>query len=314
MNTRYGTHHFVSRAAAIRYYARQGIDAHDVDEMLKEGAIAFGAPTPPPGNRVIIEPSEGRYFIEEDPNEPTWENQLRHARRVLKDKGRKALDNPHGMIGRTCGCGTCFCCAAAQVLRDMQLCSKCGKSCPRTLNICPTCHPTPEVKELICNALAAWIRKRPGLNPRDYFGETDRGKTLAAGVAAYRSMQREVGREKHHAETLLAAVRARDSITTEALQEAFRRAFAGRLSCDLNYEEGQQPPYSATLEYTAGQDPHTEYRAAAAAVLANALWYATVPEVARNAQVAESEVHADLVRQHFRKEFGSALQRRWFNS
>jgi len=49
--------------------------------------------------------------------EPTYENQLWHARKLLAEKGRGALDNPHGMTGRTCGCGSCFCCAAAEVVR-----------------------------------------------------------------------------------------------------------------------------------------------------------------------------------------------------
>lgn len=34
--------------------------------------------------------------------EPTYENQLWHARKLLQDKGREALNNPHAMIGRTC--------------------------------------------------------------------------------------------------------------------------------------------------------------------------------------------------------------------
>lgn len=50
-------------------------------------------------------------------SEPTYSNQLRKARELMAKDGREALDNPHAMIGRTCGCGTCFCCAAAEVLR-----------------------------------------------------------------------------------------------------------------------------------------------------------------------------------------------------
>lgn len=54
----------------------------------------------------------------EDHNEPTWKNQLWHARKLLAEKGREALDNPHGMIGRKCGCNTCFTCAAAFVVAE----------------------------------------------------------------------------------------------------------------------------------------------------------------------------------------------------
>ncbi len=52
-------------------------------------------------------------------SEPTYENQLWHARKLLAEQGREALNNPHAMIGRSCGCGTCFCCAAAQVVREL---------------------------------------------------------------------------------------------------------------------------------------------------------------------------------------------------
>lgn len=51
-------------------------------------------------------------------NEPTYENQLWQARKLLAEKGRDALNNPHAMIGRTCKCGSCFCCAAAQVIQE----------------------------------------------------------------------------------------------------------------------------------------------------------------------------------------------------
>ena len=51
--------------------------------------------------------------------EPTYENQLRMARKLFVEKGYDGLNNPHGMIGRTCKCGQCFCCAAAQVIREL---------------------------------------------------------------------------------------------------------------------------------------------------------------------------------------------------
>jgi hypothetical protein len=53
-------------------------------------------------------------------DEPTFANQLRRARELYEREGREALDNPHAMIGRQCRCGSCFCCAAAQVLSEMQ--------------------------------------------------------------------------------------------------------------------------------------------------------------------------------------------------
>lgn len=50
--------------------------------------------------------------------EPTYENQLWHARKLLAEKGLDAVNNPHAMTGRVCGCGECFCCAALQVVRE----------------------------------------------------------------------------------------------------------------------------------------------------------------------------------------------------
>jgi hypothetical protein len=51
-----------------------------------------------------------------DRSVPTWENQRWHARELLRLKGRAALNNPHAMIGRICGCHACFCCAALHEL------------------------------------------------------------------------------------------------------------------------------------------------------------------------------------------------------
>jgi hypothetical protein len=47
--------------------------------------------------------------MNDDHSAPTWDNQLWHAR---KDSGPTALYNPHAMIGKSCGCNDCFCCAA----------------------------------------------------------------------------------------------------------------------------------------------------------------------------------------------------------
>lgn len=57
----------------------------------------------------------------EEHNEPTYANQLWHARKVLNEQGREALENPHAITGRECGCGECFCCAAVQVLSESTL-------------------------------------------------------------------------------------------------------------------------------------------------------------------------------------------------
>jgi len=51
---------------------------------------------------------------------PTWGNQIIQARQLAQERGIRALDNPHGMIGRTCRCNDCFCCAAAAVVAEMR--------------------------------------------------------------------------------------------------------------------------------------------------------------------------------------------------
>jgi hypothetical protein len=54
----------------------------------------------------------------ENHSEPTYTNQLWHARKLLAEKGLEALYNPHAMVGRICGCKSCFCCAALQVYTE----------------------------------------------------------------------------------------------------------------------------------------------------------------------------------------------------
>lgn len=51
-------------------------------------------------------------------NEPTFENQLAAARRLLAEKGLSALSHPHAEIGKMCRCGSCFCCAALEVSNE----------------------------------------------------------------------------------------------------------------------------------------------------------------------------------------------------
>lgn len=47
-----------------------------------------------------------------DHSEPTRDNQIWHARKLMREQGPRTLLNPHAYIGIECGCGTCFCCAA----------------------------------------------------------------------------------------------------------------------------------------------------------------------------------------------------------
>lgn len=166
-----------------------------------------------------------------------------------------------------------------------------------------------ELKTQICDALAAWIRQRPG------FGQENTSSSDRRGVA----------RDKRDAETLLTAVRLTTAISADDLIEAAKRAFSGRL--EIQHVPSMVTDNKVHIEYTTGQYWPTEYRAAAAAVCASALWSAVrthMPpadgKLTRTHGVfttehdnVEGKTPGDWLRSHFRKMYGSALQRRWFN-
>lgn len=64
-----GTCHFVSHAAAVRYYSayqpKRSEAVQLVNQKLAEKEIAIGEPKLAPGERLKINRQEGRYFIEE---------------------------------------------------------------------------------------------------------------------------------------------------------------------------------------------------------------------------------------------------------
>jgi hypothetical protein len=177
------------------------------------------------------------------------------------------------------------------------------------------------LKQQICDALAAWIRQRPGLEFGSY-----------GDVSSYRSEARGIARDKRDAETLLAAVRCNDSITGDMLLDAAKHSFSGRLEIKVRSHPGLRGVENSKpraprveIEYTTGQYWPKEYRKAAAAVLAGALWSHMRDNMPKpDAVVATSfkerfgDSHdgmsaGDWLRNRFRKEFGSKLQRRWFN-
>lgn len=179
-------------------------------------------------------------------------------------------------------------------------------------------------RENILSALSAWVRQRPGLEFGNY-----------GDVSAYRSEMRSITKDLHHAETLLAAVAWRESITAADLKAAFR-AFSGRLTWD-----------GKKLSYCAGQYWPTEYRKAVCAVLSQALWdyyrdgcmptptYQT-GDGKKFATEAEAKAHCEAVhkatgsiisleeryngmsagnwlRSTLRREFGRSIASRYFN-
>jgi hypothetical protein len=62
--TIYGTHYFVSKAAAVKYYEIYGSDAAEVERMIRDGEIAIGRPEVPNGCRLLKD-EDGRFHIEE---------------------------------------------------------------------------------------------------------------------------------------------------------------------------------------------------------------------------------------------------------
>ncbi len=58
---RVGTHHFVDRKAAVRYYKTCGEDAKAVTKRIKDGAICIGEPAVKENEKLILE--DGRYFL-----------------------------------------------------------------------------------------------------------------------------------------------------------------------------------------------------------------------------------------------------------
>lgn len=187
------------------------------------------------------------------------------------------------------------------------------------------------LKTQICDALAAFIRQRPGLDFADY-----------GDVKVYRSEARSIARDKRDAETLLQAVRWRDSITSAMLEGAAKSAFSGRLSLVIvpgTQERAKLLALGKTtvrIDYCTGQYWPTEYRKAVAAVCARALWEwmrdnLPKPDMCSHLKGEHPGAQCsctampdydpkyggvsagDWLRRNARREFGSKLQRRWFN-
>lgn len=176
------------------------------------------------------------------------------------------------------------------------------------------------LRENILNALNAFANQRPGLEPANYIS----GWNDQDGRRAYFRESRSITRDLHDFRALFSAVRWRESIDAAALQAAFR-AFSGRLVCKVSGARVE-------LSYCTGQYFPTEYRRAACAVLASALWDYTREHVMPAASgtcmkttgvgvfrhTDEYEAHdgipaGDWLRRYFRREFGARMQRRWFD-
>ena len=164
-------------------------------------------------------------------------------------------------------------------------------------------------RELILANLDAFVRQRSGLDAREY-----------DSFQSARAEQRSITRDLHDYRTLRAAVQWRDGIDAAALKEAFR-AFSGRLTWD-----------GKRMDYCAGQYFPTEYRKAACAVLASALWDYTRDKAMPEPSGKLTTTHGkgafaftmehdnvdglspgDWLRRYFRRELGRGLAARYFN-
>jgi len=152
-------------------------------------------------------------------------------------------------------------------------------------------------KRAIMDALWVFVAQRPGLEFGNY-----------GDVRAYRSEVRRIGRQLQQARTLLRAVEWRDGITGDALLKAFR-AYSGRLTCKV--EEPEAGRYRVALDYCTGQYWPTEYRAAVCAVASAALWGALRDSIPNEGRDGVSP--GDLMRRHFRREFGRGIQAAWLD-
>jgi len=164
-------------------------------------------------------------------------------------------------------------------------------------------------KQQILEALSKWIKQRPGLEFCNY-----------GAIAPYRAELRQITKDKRDAGALLSAVAIHDSITAKDLIAAFPRAYSGRLT--IKEEAGR-----VRFDYCTGQYWPTEYRKAAAAVLASALWdwqRGNMPKpdgkITRTHGPFSTEhdnvdgmTPGDWLRRAFRREFGRSIQQRWFN-
>lgn len=154
-------------------------------------------------------------------------------------------------------------------------------------------------KQKIVAALRAWVAQRPGLDPRNYISGGGSVEQWKEGARAYRAKQRAITRDRHHAERLIDAVAAIDSINAAALLDAFKSGYSGRLSWN-----GER------LEYRTGQYRPTEYRRAVCAVCATALWQSEREKATLFHYPGSVD---DKLRAHFRHWFGRDIARRFFD-
>lgn len=171
-------------------------------------------------------------------------------------------------------------------------------------------------KETLCAALYAFINQRSGIEYANYqCGDWKATRKCFNGD--YLPMLRH-GKQARH---MLRYVEL-SGITAESLVEA-TRAYSGRLQFNQR-EDGK-----VAIEYTTGQYFPTEYRKAACAVLAQAIWdhfrsncmpeptvkqYGSADNLPMRTECLYDGLSAgDWLRRKMRREFGRAIASTWFN-
>ena len=166
-------------------------------------------------------------------------------------------------------------------------------------------------KQAILAALDAFVRQRSGMEFGNY-----------GDVKSFRSEQRSIARDLHDYRQLCRAVELRESVTADMLLNASSSAFSGRLTI------GEVAPDGVfDVDYCTGQYFPTEYRKAACAVLAAALWAWTreyaMPSAIQHENGDRTYPHVNgskneqsggaWLRAHFVRKFGRGIAARYFD-
>ena len=152
----------------------------------------------------------------------------------------------------------------------------------------------------IIEALTAFLNKVPGLEVWNY-----------GDVKAYRQESRRITKQLHDFRALASQVVGTaviyKPITEDDLIEASRRAFSGRLTLIKNVEDG-----TYKVDYCTGQYWCVEYRAAACAVLAEALRMFWNEDNPREYGDGHDMTPNDWLVNQARLAMGRGLADRWF--
>ena len=98
MITEYGTCHFTTKLAALKYYRKQGILRKDVEDKIKDKEIVIGRPVTPMGKKSVVIPDEERYAI----RDLRFDELEKATTYVVDDTGNGRLlgEDPHAIVRR----------------------------------------------------------------------------------------------------------------------------------------------------------------------------------------------------------------------